>query len=61
MLEVPHEGCGIEEVDGGDTQAGERTGIGDGNHSLIEYQFGPWGAAREDAVTVCLDMAYLRG
>jgi hypothetical protein len=33
VLEVPHEGRGIEEADGGDAQ----TGMGDGAHTFLDY------------------------
>jgi len=41
VLEVPHEGRGIEEADGGNAQAG----LLGGNHVLLDYQRAGGGAA----------------
>ena len=46
MLEVPHEGGGVEEVDGGDAQGTQRSRFRGVVHSFLEYQPGLEGAGR---------------
>jgi hypothetical protein len=49
MLEIPHEGRGVEEVDGGDAQFHSLAGIRCGIHAYSEYQLRPKDAVRAAA------------
>lgn len=62
VLEVPHEGRGIEEVDGGDAQDALWTRIRDRIHASLEYQSQAEDAgSQRTAMPDGLDMGLRRG